>query len=102
MSEITNIRMSVYGNYKSGNYGAHCLRLDIGYLSLWISYDTVVAAQDGCGDLLVSKNCWGPTTGKHLNAIDGGDKKARLPRAEFEAKVAEILAAHGLNIDIGR
>ena len=99
VKEILNIRKSVYGNYNGGNYGAHCIRLDIGRLSVWFSYDTIVAIQNG--ETYVSKNCWSTTTGKHLNAIDGGDrdaKKRRLPRKEFEAKVAEILKAHNLSL----
>ena len=96
MSKVLNIKKSVYGNYQGGNYGAHCLRLDIGNLSVWFSYDTVVAIWDDAK--YVSENAWGPTTGKHLNAIDGGDKKARLPRGIFEAKVAEILKKRGLTV----
>ena len=96
MSDI-DIQKIVYGNYRSSNYGAHCLRLDIGNLSVWFSFDTVVAIQDGCeSPVLISENCWGPTTGRHLHAIDGGEKKHRLPRDVFEAEVAEILKARGL------
>lgn len=31
----------------------------------------------------VRENEWGPTTGKHLNEIDGGDKANRLPSRLF-------------------
>ena len=49
------------------------------------SYRTLVAFQkEGCKQV-VRENDWGPTTGKHLNAIDHGPKSGRLPAAAFEA-----------------
>ena len=76
---------SVYGNYSSNNYGAHALRFDVGGNSFWFSYKTLVAFQKSVGDCVVHQNVWGTTTGKHLNAIDGGNKKHRLNAANFEA-----------------
>ena len=61
-------------------------------LRVWFSYKTPVAFLAN-GAKVVSENQWGPTTGKHLNAIDNGDKKTRLPRADFEAKLAAALAS---------
>jgi hypothetical protein len=58
--------------------------------TLYYSYQTVIAFYTDATGLVVSENCWNVTTGKHLNAIDGGNKKARLPRAEFEKRLAEI------------
>jgi hypothetical protein len=81
---------SVYGNYASGNYGAHALRFDVGGNSFWFSYKTLVAFQCGVGDVVVIKNYWKTTTGKHLNAIDGGDKKRRLNAADFEAAFVKM------------
>jgi hypothetical protein len=95
---MLNIKKSAYGNYSSGNYGAHCMRIDVGLLSLWFSYDTVVAYQDGHWQLHVSENCWGPTTGKHLNLIDSGEKTNRMKRADFETALEAVLKAHGLSI----
>jgi hypothetical protein len=71
----------------------------VGNLQLWFSYCTCIACRER-GRRYVSENAWAQTTGRHLNAIDGGDKKARLPRAAFEAKVAEILAAHKLDLPL--
>lgn len=88
-------RISNYGPYQNDNYGAHSLRVDVGRLTLWYSYRTVVAFSAGAG-IVVSENDWGPTTGKHINAIDGGDKKSRLPRAEFEKALADALKGLGL------
>ena len=39
---------------------------------------------------MVRVNDWGPTTGKHLNWIDGGDHKNRLPGSEFEQLLKEV------------
>jgi hypothetical protein len=44
----------------------------------------------------VHENVWGTTTGKHLNAIDGGDKKSRLKSAEFEKELNDALFKHNL------
>lgn len=87
-----------YGDYKSGNYGAHSLRVDIGTLSLYFSYETVIAFQDASG-LVVRQNDWSTTTGKHLNWIDGGgtiEKKKRLKSEDFEAQLTAKLASYGL------
>jgi hypothetical protein len=76
---------STYANYSSDNYGAHALRFDVGGNSFWFSYKTLVAFQCGYGPIVVHQNDWRQTTGKHLNCIDNGNKKARLSAAEFEA-----------------
>ena len=86
-----------YGDYSSNNYGAHTQQVDIGNLRLWFSYDTVVAFHDNDGRK-VCENCWQQTTGKHLNWIDGGDKKSRLPYDEFNELLNEALARHELII----
>jgi hypothetical protein len=86
---------SVYGNYASGNYGAHALRFTVGHDTFWFSYKTLVAFQHGYEPIVVHTNDWAQTTGKHLNAIDGGNKKARLSAADFEAA---FIAAFGRKI----
>jgi hypothetical protein len=68
--------------------------------TLWFSYTTCIAFREiayQMGPAVVSENAWSTTTGKHLNAIDGGGpaaKKARLPRHEFEQKLTELYARH--------
>lgn len=91
------IRLSSYGGY-SGNYGAHCMVVTIGTLSLYFSYQTVVAFEDDGIGLKVVENQWGPTTGKHLNTIDGGNKSSRLSSQEFDEELQKVLAAHNLEI----
>lgn len=90
------VSLSSYGGY-TGNYGAHCMRVTIGSLTLYFSYQTVVAFEDNMG-LKVTENLWGPTTGKHLNAIDGGNKAARLPSAKFTEELEKVLVAHNLEV----
>jgi hypothetical protein len=66
-----------------------------GGFRVWYSYRTPVAFQVNAEPILVRENDWGPTTGKHLNSIDGGDKSTRIPGAEFEARMAETLKKLG-------
>ncbi len=85
MQDLPSFRS--YGNYSSKNYGAHCLVFNSPKIDVYFSYDTPVAFNTGSG-LVVCKNYWGTTTGKHLNWIDEGDKKNRIGRKEFERLLA--------------
>lgn len=82
-----------YGNcnYASDNYGAHALQFFMGDLTLYFSYKTPVAFRKLGGPLIVRQNDWKQTTGKHLNAIDGGNKKSRVDGATFEKLLAEAM-----------
>lgn len=74
-----------YGPY-SGNYGTHSMMFsDASGNQFWFSYQTMVAFRGPDGRRNVIKNYWGTTTGKHLNAIDGGNKNSRLDREAFAA-----------------
>jgi hypothetical protein len=97
--DMPHVSISNYGNYSNSNYGAHCMEVRVGSMTLCFSYNTVVAFSDGFGGLKVSQNNWGPTTGKHLNWIDGGDKSSRLPREEFNRQLDEALKRHDLVVD---
>jgi len=84
-----------YGRYSSDNYGAHTLRIhfdlpDASPVCVWFSYTTPVAFAIR-GQRTVRVNEWGPTTGKHLNWIDGGDKAARVSGEEFQRMYSEAL-----------
>ena len=76
--------------YCENTTAVNALVFSIGNYYIYYSYKTPVAFR-GPDGLKVSENCWGPTTGKHLNAIDGGDKANRMPRAEFEKALKDIL-----------
>lgn len=81
------------------------LELEIGstpnYATIWVgdlrfdfSYRTVISFRTPETGRVVRQNDWGPTTGKHLNAIDGGSadaKRRRIPGAEFEAMLTSIV-----------
>lgn len=82
------------GNTGHRNTQSHWVEL--GGLTLYFSYRTVVAFRTSETGLVVSENVWSTTTGRHLNEIDDGDKKSRLPHAEFEQRLNEVLARHNL------
>ena len=60
----------------------------VGNFTYWFSYDTCVAFQEDGYPVIVRKNVWGPTTGKHLNYIDNGSTINRVDGKKF----AEVLA----------
>ena len=64
-------------------------------LTLHYSYDTVVAFRTPSTGLVISKNAWSRTTGKHLNYIDR-DKSKRIPEKEFEEKLIQVLDQYNL------
>ena len=71
-------------------------------IEIYFSYKTPIAfwakgSDASPTDVVVRRNDWGPTTGKHLNAIDGGDSKSRIPGKLFETKLAEVLKSFGLS-----
>ena len=65
----------------------------LGRLTVWFSYKTPVAFQVGGNPRVVRDNTWGPTTGAHLNEIDGGNKAARIPGEAFEARLSAAMQA---------
>lgn len=82
-----------YGKYSSSNYGAHTLCVSVGPIDVYYSYTTVVAFRTPDAGLVVRHNEWGPTTGKHLNWIDGGSTervKARRSREDFEQEWRQV------------
>lgn len=84
-----------YGKYSSENYGAHCLRFQVGLLSVWYSYKTPIAFYHPSVGKVIRQNDWSTTTGKHLNAIDP-NKKVRIKGESFEKQLTELLASLGL------
>lgn len=77
-------RINSYGQYSSDNYGAHCLVVSMGSVTVWFSYKTPIAFHVDGHSRVVHQNDWGPTTGKHLKWIDGGDKDAKKRRVDDE------------------
>ena len=63
-------------------------------VTVWFSYETAIGFSTRYGTPTVRENVWGPTTGKHLNAIDGGDKEARARRVsgdDFTTQFNDIM-----------
>jgi len=76
-----------YGRYASANYGAHCLRVDLGNVTVWYSYRTPIAFRVRGADTVIRENDWGPTTEKHMRWIDTDRFMAsRIPGEEFERR----------------
>lgn len=76
--------------YCENTTGANAICVSFNNADLYFSYRTPVAIRAPGLGLLVRQNDWGPTTGKHLNAIDGGRKSSRVPGEVFEAKLREL------------
>lgn len=79
-----------YVNYSSDNYGAHSLEVSFDSLTLYYYYKTIIAFIYK-GKQYVRVNDWSTTTGKHLNAIDNGDKKSRMQGDDFEKLLTKTL-----------
>ena len=84
-----------YGNYSSSNYGSHTQAIQVGRLSLFFSYDTVVAFRSSGHMMVVCENVWSSTTGKHLNWLEQ-DKKARVSSEKFDVELKAVLKQHDL------
>ena len=78
---------SYYGDSASAKNNAKMIKLN--GMTFYFSYETLVAVHTG-KELKVVQNQWGPTTGKHLNKIDGGDKTHRLEKHKFDEFVQTI------------
>ena len=89
MKELLTIRKWNYGEYEREGYGAHCIAIDVGKVTFYFSYDTIVAYLTPGEGLVMRENEWGPTTGKHLNWIS--TTRDRLPEEEFEQKLGALL-----------
>ena len=61
-------------------------------LTLWFSYETLIAFRASPCGLVVRENEWSVTTGKHLNYLC--DKKERVSRERFY----EIAKQYGIEI----
>ena len=70
--------------------------LNDGGMKVWFSYRTPIAFRAAWGEpIIVRANQWGPTTGKHINAIDDGDKSNRIDGAKFEVLLSTTLGIEG-------
>ena len=74
------------------------MAVQVGNLDVYFSYRTPVAFRHVSTGLVVRSNSWGPTTGKHLNWIDGGDKKGRISGIEFEDQLSKLVGELDISI----
>jgi hypothetical protein len=58
-----------YTDHTSKNYGLNSLCFSLDGRDFYFSYQTLVAFRTKDGAVIMRENQWGPTTGKHLNAI---------------------------------
>ncbi len=79
-----NVSLDNYSEGRSKQWNT--TRVRVGSLTLYFSYQTVIAF-NGSEGMVMRENDWGPTTGKHLNWISR--TCLRLPSDEFEAKLRE-------------
>ena len=87
-------KITSYGNYSSDNYGVNSLKVVLETITLYYSYETIIAYQDSQDGLIVHQNVWKTTTGKHLNWIDNGNKKSRLDGCKFDEMLQAALDRH--------
>ena len=86
------MNLPTFGTYCDNTTAGNALRFDLGPVQVWYSYKTPVAFALEGERPTVRRNEWGPTTGKHLNAIDSGDKSSRIDGDTFEALLREALS----------
>ena len=79
---------TIYNYMENGRSNA--ILVSVGGVDVYFSYRTPVAFRVN-GRLVVRENEWGPTTGKHLNSIDGLDKGSRVNGDEFQRLFAELV-----------
>ncbi len=78
-------------SYCDNTTAANAMAVDVDGVTFYFSYRTCVAVSHH-GKTIVRENVWGPTTGKHLNAIDGGDKASRVGVVEFQVQLKQLMA----------
>jgi hypothetical protein len=83
-----------YMETTSKNYGMNSLKFYTDAGTFWFSYKTLVAFKSPGGPIVCRQNEWGPTTGKHLNAIKE-DKKARVNGETFYKIYNETFGVDG-------
>jgi|TARA_R100000479_G_C6272324_1_gene159962 hypothetical protein len=101
MSYLKNIlKFSSYGDYSSKNYGVNALVFtDINNVDYYFSYNTLVAFNHSSTGLVIMKNYWGNTTGKHLNWIDR-DKTIRVDEDIFYNRLDELKSRLVINVPV--
>ena len=85
------MNLPTFETYCPNTTAVNALRVSVGAVDVYFSYRTPVAYSLDGAPPIVRRNEWGPTTGKHLNAIDGGDKRARVDVDTFQTGLRAAL-----------
>jgi hypothetical protein len=97
--KVDDVKIRNYGNINDPEYGTSSV-VKIGKLTLWFSGEIVVAFS--APDVYrVCENVGDETRGKHIDLIDNGEVKNRVPYDKFMKELEDTLASFGL-IDISR
>ena len=99
MNELPIKGLPHFEPYCERTTAVNALRFTLPFATVWFSYRTVVAFQAPGGPIIVHRNDWGPTTGRHLNAIDGGSREAKAARLDRAAFAAAFSAAVDRYVD---
>ena len=85
------MQMPVWSTYCERTSAVNALVFELGDITVWFSYKTPIAFQlVGC-PIVVRVNDWKGTTGKHMNAIDDGDRKSRVSSDVFIGQLKDAL-----------
>lgn len=82
MTSISELKRNSYMDYTNATSLENSQFRTINGFKVYFSYRTVVAFEEFF-ERFVVQNQWGRTTGKHLNAIDGGDRGSRFAPDDF-------------------
>lgn len=93
------ISIGNYGQYSSPGQGAHTIRLDVDDLSLYFSYQTIVAFSHPSTGLVVSENVWSTTTGKHIGWIIKHSAVGKIQHGYFQERLEAML--NRMNLEVG-
>lgn len=92
---LSKMWAGTYVHDYSSHYGTNAIEVRIGHLKLYFSYGKIVAFRYDNAKPVVMRNVFSMTTGKHLNAIDGGDYESRLSTDEFAVELSSALYLGG-------
>lgn len=70
--------------------GTNGTKVVLGDVDIYFSYTTPIAFDSPATGLVVRQNDWNVTTGGHLNAIDNGNKTARISGVDFVAQLEKV------------
>ena len=93
MYNYNNI-VNKFGLEKYGR-GNNAHKITIGSTELYFSYSTIIAVRHKNG-LIACENIYSSTTGRHMNAIPGNDKKDRVSIEQFETILKDVFKDLGL------